>query len=161
MKKNEKKELSDVVEYMELAKKHGIESFYLKNGEFVLEFSRKSFSAQISESSPQMSYIQTVPAVVTNEIIQPSSNENEVSISENIEVITSPITGTFYQAPSPDSPPFVKMGDSVSQGQILCILEAMKLMNEIKSEVSGKIVKIFGKNGELVKQGDPLFHIEI
>lgn len=75
-------------------------------------------------------------------------------------IVRSPIVGTFYRAPSPNSNPFVKPGDQVSKGDILCIIEAMKIMNEIESEYSGKIGKIFVEDGQPVEFDQPLFQIE-
>jgi oxaloacetate decarboxylase alpha subunit len=74
--------------------------------------------------------------------------------------VTSPIVGTFYRANSPDKPPYAEAGDVVKKGQVLCIIEAMKLMNEIESETAGRIVKIFVENGQPVEYGQPLFLIE-
>jgi acetyl-CoA carboxylase biotin carboxyl carrier protein len=74
--------------------------------------------------------------------------------------IRAPIVGTFYRAPAPDAPPYVKEGDRVEKGQVLCIIEAMKLMNEIESEVSGIVRKILVENGEPVEYGQPLFLIQ-
>ena len=74
--------------------------------------------------------------------------------------VTSPFVGTFYRAPSPDGEPFVEVGDSFAAGQILCIVEAMKLMNEIESEVAGTIVEVLVENGKPVEYGDPHFRIE-
>jgi acetyl-CoA carboxylase biotin carboxyl carrier protein len=73
--------------------------------------------------------------------------------------VSSPIVGTFYRAPDPNSPPFVNVGDRVHVGQVLCIIEAMKLMNEIEAEVAGEVVKIHAENGQPVQYGDPLFTI--
>ncbi len=78
---------------------------------------------------------------------------------EGLHTVKSPIVGTFYEAPSPGSPPFVKVGDSVNAGQVLCIVEAMKLMNEIESDVAGEIVKVLVSNGQPVEYGQPLFAI--
>jgi acetyl-CoA carboxylase biotin carboxyl carrier protein len=74
-------------------------------------------------------------------------------------IVKSPIVGTFYDAPSPDSDPFVKVGDQVSNGQVLCIVEAMKLMNEIEADAAGEIVKVYVKTGQPVEYGQPLFAI--
>jgi len=74
--------------------------------------------------------------------------------------VRAPIVGTFYRAPAPDAPPYVEEGDRVEKGQVLCIIEAMKLMNEIESEVSGIVKKILVKNGEPVEYGQPLFLIQ-
>jgi acetyl-CoA carboxylase biotin carboxyl carrier protein len=73
--------------------------------------------------------------------------------------VKSPIVGTFYEAPSPGTPPFVKVGDTVKEGQVLCIIEAMKLMNEIEAEVSGVLAKVFVNNGSPVEYGMALFGI--
>ncbi|MGC2211242.1 MAG: acetyl-CoA carboxylase biotin carboxyl carrier protein [Candidatus Korobacteraceae bacterium] len=78
---------------------------------------------------------------------------------EGIAIIKSPIVGTFYEAASPGSPAFVKEGDNVAVGQVLCIVEAMKLMNEIESDAAGQIVKILVSNGQPVEYGQPLFKV--
>lgn len=103
-----------------------------------------------------------------NDIMQETVSENTVSavqVSEAVEEINgikieSPMVGTFYIAPSPTSAPFIKEGDNVSEGQTLCIVEAMKLMNEVKSSVSGKVRKIMVKDGEAIKKGQTLVIIE-
>ncbi len=78
---------------------------------------------------------------------------------EDLHVVKSPIVGTFYEAPSPGAPPFVKVGDTVEVGQVLCIVEAMKLLNEIESDVAGEIVKKMGSNGQPIEYGQELFAI--
>jgi acetyl-CoA carboxylase biotin carboxyl carrier protein len=80
-------------------------------------------------------------------------------IEEGVEIIKSPIVGTFYESSSPGAPAFVKQGDKVAVGQVLCIVEAMKLMNEIESEAAGEIVKVLVSNGQPVEYGQPLFKI--
>jgi acetyl-CoA carboxylase biotin carboxyl carrier protein len=79
--------------------------------------------------------------------------------AEGDSAVSSPIVGTFYRAPDPNSAPFVSVGDRVRVGQVLCIIEAMKLMNEIEAEVAGEVVKIHPENGQPVQFGDPLFTI--
>ncbi len=76
-----------------------------------------------------------------------------------VVVIKSPIVGTFYRTPDPNSPPFVSVGDRVKPGQVLCIVEAMKLMNEIEAEIGGEVLKIHHETGQPVQYGDPLFSI--
>ena len=75
-------------------------------------------------------------------------------------IVKSPIVGTFYESPSPDSPPFVQVGDTVAVGKVLCIVEAMKLMNEIESDAAGKIVHVFVKREQPVEYGQPLFAVK-
>ena len=94
-------------------------------------------------------------------ISQPVSQEKtKVSEDEDLYIVKSPMVGTFYTSPSPDNAPFVSVGDTVKTSSILCIIEAMKLMNEIESEVSGTIKEILVKNGEMVEYGQPLFKIK-
>jgi len=82
-------------------------------------------------------------------------------IDASWHVITSPIVGTFYEAPNPEADPFARVGDRVSKGAVLCIIEAMKLMNEIESDVDGEIVKIFPKNGQPIEYGENLFALKL
>jgi acetyl-CoA carboxylase biotin carboxyl carrier protein len=81
------------------------------------------------------------------------------AVVEDLHTVKSPIVGTYYESPAPGSLPFVKAGDQVAAGQVLCIIEAMKLMNEIESDASGEIVKILVNNGQPVEYGQPLFSI--
>ena len=76
-------------------------------------------------------------------------------------MITSPIVGTFYRSPSPESDPFAEVGERVAKGKILCIIEAMKLMNEIESDVEGEIVAVYARNGQPVEYGERLFGIRL
>lgn len=80
-------------------------------------------------------------------------------IPANLHVIKSPIVGTFYSAPSPGAEAFVHVGDQVASGQVLCIIEAMKLMNEIEADIAGEVMRIFVENGQPVEYGEPLFAI--
>jgi acetyl-CoA carboxylase biotin carboxyl carrier protein len=77
--------------------------------------------------------------------------------ADDLHVIKSPIVGTFYAAPNPESGPFVKVGDTVQAGQTVCIIEAMKLMNEIEADISGEVARIMVENGQPVEYGEPLF----
>jgi acetyl-CoA carboxylase biotin carboxyl carrier protein len=84
----------------------------------------------------------------------------EAAASDEL-VVKSPIVGTFYRAPDPNATPFVSVGDRVKVGQVLCIIEAMKLMNEIEAEVAGEVLKVHPENGQPVQYGDPLFTVRI
>ncbi|MEE8185697.1 MAG: acetyl-CoA carboxylase biotin carboxyl carrier protein [Thermodesulfobacteriota bacterium] len=86
--------------------------------------------------------------------------ERKVEKEDNLKTITSPMVGTFYRAASPETDPFTEVGDIINKGQVLCIIEAMKLMNEIESECNGKIVSIVVDNGQPVEYGEPLFLIK-
>ncbi len=89
----------------------------------------------------------------------PASADKPPAAEEGLHIVRSPIVGTFYESPSPGSPPFVKPGDKVAAGQILCIVEAMKLMNEIESDVAGEVVKMLVANNAPIEYGQELFAI--
>ncbi|MBD3108094.1 acetyl-CoA carboxylase biotin carboxyl carrier protein [Bacillus sp. AGMB 02131] len=88
---------------------------------------------------------------------EPAAKEEVKTVDENLHKVTSPMVGTFYQSPSPDAEAYVKVGSKVSDDDVVCIVEAMKLFNEITAEVKGEIVEILVKDGQLVEYGQPLF----
>ncbi len=96
------------------------------------------------------------------EVNKKSISDEDSSVADDYRLftLTSPIVGTFYRSPSPDDPPFVEIGSEVRKGQVLCIIEAMKLMNEIESEVDGTVRRVLVENGQPVEYGEPLFLIE-
>lgn len=98
----------------------------------------------------------TSPLSQVEQKAQPSQEEE----TKRLITVTAPIVGTFYRSPSPDAPPFVEVGTRVKKGQTLCIIEAMKLMNEVESEVDGVVVRILVENGQPVEYGEPLFLID-
>lgn len=98
-------------------------------------------------------------AVTEQSVATPNSPE-ESSVDDSIVEVVSPMVGTFYRAPAPDAPPYVEVGDRISKGQTLCILEAMKLMNELEAEVSGTVRAICVESGDPVEYGQTIFHIE-
>ena len=111
-----------------------------------------------------------IPVASAQSVIQPTASvagegakqKTEAEpIAANLHEIRSPIVGTFYRAPAPDADSYVQVGAVVSPGSVLCIVEAMKLMNEIESDVSGKVVKILVENGKPVEYNQPLFLIEL
>lgn len=109
--------------------------------------------------------VQAAAAPVSQAGASPSAGQAASAAAEagpeaGAHIVKSPIVGTFYEAPSPDADPFVKVGDRVTSGQVLCIVEAMKLMNEIEADASGEIVKVFVKTGQPVEYGQALFAIK-
>jgi acetyl-CoA carboxylase biotin carboxyl carrier protein len=112
---------------------------------------RRSAGAPVAAAAP----LPPAPAVALAVSVEKAAKPAEVGT-----LITSPFVGTFYRAPAPESPPFVDVGQNVRKGQVVCIVEAMKLMNEIESELDGKILEILVKNAEHVEYGQPLFRIE-
>lgn len=102
-----------------------------------------------------------VSSAVVNTKKEPEETKTQEEKDETIQCITSPMVGTFYTKASPKEKEFVKVGDVVKKGQVLCIIEAMKLMNEVESEYDGEIVEICSKNEEMVDFGKPLFKIKV
>ena len=121
-------------------------------------------SAQPAAAPAALPESSAAPAAAASPVAEPPAPEapdaDESGAPEGSHVLDSPIVGTFYRAPSPDAAAFVEVGDRVKKGQILCIVEAMKLMNEIESDADGTIVKIFPENAQPVEFGEPLFAIE-
>lgn len=106
-------------------------------------------------SSPLIPKVEVKPEIETK-----SACKSIVTENDNCVITRSPLVGTFYRAPSPNSSPFIEVGDIVKKGQVLCIVEAMKLMNEVEAEAEGKVVSIFVENAQPVEYGEPLFLIE-
>lgn len=122
--------------------------------------------AQTAETIVQAPAV-SAPAPMIAQAAAPASAQTEaqptapVAATDSLHIITAPLVGTFYAAPSPESEPFVKVGDRITKGQTLCIVEAMKLMNEIDSDVSGEIVEIYGQNAVPVEFGAQLFAVKV
>jgi acetyl-CoA carboxylase biotin carboxyl carrier protein len=111
--------------------------------------------APVSPAAPAAATSQAAPAPAA-----PAAPAAAGAADKPGHVVTSPLVGTFYRAPSPDSPPFVEIGSTVKKGQVLCIVEAMKIMNEIESDVEGKVAEIHAANATPVEFGEKLFRIE-
>jgi len=146
-------DLRKLKKLIDLVEASGISELELTEGEEKVKISRNSgvpFQPQLVQSQPQL--VQSQP--------QPNKTE-EVEIPSVIDgdTINSPMVGSFYRAASPDSSPFIEVGSTVKKGDVLCIIEAMKLLNEIESEHDGIIKKILVENGQPVEFGEPLFII--
>ncbi|OPJ57197.1 acetyl-CoA carboxylase biotin carboxyl carrier protein [Alkalithermobacter paradoxus] len=129
-----------------------------------LEIQNDNFKIYIEKgvySSQNNPYENITTEVIKNEETAQVIEETVRSTDENIYIIKAPLMGTFYKAPSPDSQPYVSVGSKVSKGDTLCILEAMKLMNEIESDVDGEIISILVENEDLVEYNQPLFEIRL
>lgn len=132
-----------------------------KKGIPLVEIEKEGFKIKIQGTYPQG--VQVVQEVVQKQNPAPQPvilEKKEEKVEEGLHIIYSPMVGTFYRAPSPHSEPFVKVGDKVKKGQVLCIIEAMKLMNEIESDVDGEIVEIYPQNAQSVEFGAKLFGIK-
>lgn len=138
-----------------------------------LKYEEDGVKLSLKKTVPEMSangetIVYAAPAPVQSAVSVPVGGNSAISAQENVSdkgtpaagnIVKSPLVGTFYAAPSEDADPFVKVGDSVKEGQVLAIVEAMKLMNEIESDYSGTVKKILVENGQAVEYGQPLFVI--
>lgn len=149
------KELKELIEF--LIEKN-IAEFELERGDVKVRIKRGTL-VEVHSSSPAVQPGAT--AIMTPNMAAPAAAAATPAtpVEEALHIVKSPIVGTFYESPSPGAPPFVKPGDSVEVGQVLCIIEAMKLMNEIEADVSGEVVKRLVANGQPIEYGQPLFSI--
>jgi len=150
-------QLEKLLDFME---SHGLEEFEYEHAGVRIRLKKAGVSANVASStgvSPQSPQAQAaVPEPHAGTAATPSS---PAAVVEELHTIKSPIVGTFYAAASPGAPPFVKAGDLIQAGQVVCIIEAMKLMNEIEAEVSGELVRALVENGQPVEYGQGLFAI--
>lgn len=162
-------DLEEVERLLEFMAKHGLEEFEYERAGFRIRL-RKPFSQPTGFSRAVSAPDIVVAAVTTPASSQhasttgtpaarEASGESGRTGSEDVHVVKSPIVGTFYAAPTVGGEPFVTVGSRVEAGQALCIIEAMKLMNEIESDVAGEVVRIFVENGQPVEYGESLFGI--
>jgi len=143
-----------------LVEKSEITEFSISQGDTKIKISKNHSNIQSVITTPQQVIPQNVAE--SSEVTEKKPEKTEEKTSEeNLHEVRSPIVGTFYRAPAPDADPYVQVGDSVQSGTVLCIVEAMKLMNEIESDVSGKIVKILVENATPVEYNQPLFLIKV
>lgn len=150
--------MTELRELAELVNEHGFTDF---------EFENENIRVRLSKNAaPTMQSVQPVSAPVsisappTTSTAPQTVTETPTATEEVLHIITSPIVGTFYASPSPDKDAFVQIGDRVTENTTVCIVEAMKLMNEIQAEVSGEIVKIYVENGQPIEYDQPLFGIK-
>lgn len=140
----------------------GVTDLEIEEGDLKIKIAKKIRNAQVINQAQ-------IPVTAAQTVLNSSSSAGEAAkqtteaenTAANLHEIRSPIVGTFYRAPAPDADSYVQVGSVVSPGSVLCIVEAMKLMNEIESDVSGKIVKILVENGKPVEYNQPLFLIEL
>lgn len=155
--------MTEIRELAELVDAHGFTDF---------EFENENIRVRLSKN-PAPQYIQAVQPVANQSVAAPVAQtetrietphpgakaETAAATDEDLFKITSPIVGTFYRSPSPDKAAYVEEGSKVTDSTVVCIVEAMKLMNEIQAEITGEVIKIYVENGQPVEYGQPLFGI--
>ena len=151
----------EIKELIELLVEKDIAEFEMERGDVKLHIKRGDRTPVVVQATAPAVPVVVAPTsavAASNDAAKPAAAAPAAADEDaNLHIVKSPIVGTFYESASPGAPPFVGVGDSVTEGQILCIIEAMKLMNEIESDATGEIVKRFVNNGSPVEYGMPLF----
>ncbi len=149
--------LKEIRALLELFREYGLTEVEIeRNGERVRV--RREPPAAVPALPAPAAAAGTGPALATQ--AAPSAEALRDDRRQHLVTVEAPMVGTFYRAPSPDADPYVREGDVIKEGQVLCIIEAMKLMNEIESKVSGRVIRILAENAQPVEYGQPLFLIE-
>lgn len=146
--------------FVQMMKEYGLTELEIRQGETSISLKRGGMAPMMMPAEtyavPQMPMMAAAPAVSAPAVAAPA----EVKDESHMENITSPIVGTFYSRPSPDAAAFVSVGDLISPGKAVCIVEAMKVFNQIPSKIAGKIVAMLVKDGDAVEFGQPLFKVD-
>ncbi|MBT4758268.1 MAG: acetyl-CoA carboxylase biotin carboxyl carrier protein [Opitutae bacterium] len=149
-------DLKAIKQVVEMMKRSEISEFEIEEKDFKLRLCRKNGETQIIHAAAPLA---AAPAAAAAAPAAPTAAAAPVE-EKGISMVTSPMVGTFYTAASPESPAFAKVGSKVGADSIVCIIEAMKVMNEIQSEISGTITEILVENGAAVEYGQPLFKVK-
>ena len=149
---------ADYIEKLaEIIADKGLTEISLEDGNQAITMRKDLYTGAVQVAAPQVVATPQAAAPVAAPATAPAESKAEVKKGQ---AVTSPMVGTFYKAPSPDAKPFVEVGQTISKGDVVCIVEAMKLMNEIESEFSGKIVEICVEDGQPVEFGQVLMYVE-
>ena len=155
-------ELGQIEQLLRFMSEHNLEEFEYSRGDLRIRLKKPGTNVVVAAAAPRPAaeiIVPSAPVVAQQAPAASAELAADIRSNEDLHLVTSPIVGTFYGSPSPGAEAFVKIGTHVDKGQTLCIVEAMKLMNEIESEVSGEVLKIFVENGQPVEYGQPLFGI--
>jgi acetyl-CoA carboxylase biotin carboxyl carrier protein len=157
-------DIQDLKELIEFLKQHGVAEFDVDRGDLKIRLKFNQPTASAAGLSDLARLIATAPGAPgatapAHAPATPVASAPAVALEEDLHIVKSPIVGTFYGSPSPGASPFVTPGDRIEKGQVICIVEAMKLMNEIEADASGEVVKCLVSNGQPIEFGQPLFSI--
>jgi len=155
-------DIRKIKKLIELLEESGIAEIEIKEGEEALRITRAAPAAIVTtHAAPQIAPLSAAPAApLSTPSPAASAADSAAKPKPNEHVITAPMVGTFYASPSPGARAFVEIGDEIKVGQVLCIIEAMKMMNQIEADKAGRITSIMASNGDPVEFGQPLFVVE-
>jgi acetyl-CoA carboxylase biotin carboxyl carrier protein len=157
-------EYKQIQELIKMINKSNISELSIKDGEFEITIKQENglSGTPVMMAAPQMMQQAVAAPATTGASAAPATPAPAAApVNEKLHTIKSPMIGTFYRSPGPDKPSFVNVGDEIRQGQTLCIVEAMKLFNEIESEVNGKIIKVLVDEASPIEYDQPLFLVEL
>lgn len=157
-------DIKEIRELLKLVDKHGVQDFTFQKGDTRIRVRKGGLLEEPviyrgREAVPVEAPAR--PAAATAAEAPTATADDTLAVGENQFLVTSPIVGTFYRSPSPESPAYVDVGSTVGKGAVMCIVEAMKIMNEIECEVSGKVSSILVDNAQPVEYGQPLFIVDL
>lgn len=155
-------EIQQIEELLQFMTEHNLEEFEYSRGDLRIRLRKPSQTVVVGSAgrgSAPSEFSASNPGEAPPAASGAAASHSEVRPAEDVHMVKSPIVGTFYGSASPGSDAFVKVGAHVEVGQVLCIVEAMKLMNEIEADAAGEVVRIFAENGQPVEYGQPLFGI--
>jgi acetyl-CoA carboxylase, biotin carboxyl carrier protein len=157
--------LSEIKELIKLVDQTSVQELEIENegARLAIRKPGKTEVVNVQSAPVAHTYVQAPPQAIAAAPAAPApeaESKSEANSRAGLHSIVSPMVGTFYRAPSPDAPPFINAGDRVTEKTVVCILEAMKLMNPLEAEVKGEIVEILAENGQLVEYGQPLFLVK-
>jgi acetyl-CoA carboxylase biotin carboxyl carrier protein len=154
-------DIRKIKKLIELLEESGIAEIEIKEGEEALRISRMpTASMAAAHFAPMQMPLPVAPMLGPVQAVPQAAPAPAAKAKANEHVITAPMVGTFYGAPSPGAKAFIEIGDEIKVGQVLCIIEAMKMMNQIESDKAGRVTSIMARNGDPVEFGQPLFVVE-
>jgi acetyl-CoA carboxylase biotin carboxyl carrier protein len=160
-------DIRKIKKLIELLEESGIAEIEIKEGEEAVRISRMPAGGALGHALSPLAHLSALPAVAAPAVAAapaaaalPAAESAPQKPKPNEHVITAPMVGTFYASPSPGAKAFVEIGDEIKVGQVLCIIEAMKMMNQIEADRAGRIASIMARNGDPVEFGQPLFVVE-
>jgi acetyl-CoA carboxylase biotin carboxyl carrier protein len=153
--------IKEIKELLELMAEHNVGEIEIEKDNAKIKLRKQANGAVVVHSAPQgMAPVQTIMQAPAVSAAMPAAAAGQPVAEEGVTIVRSPMVGTFYAAPAPDQPAYVSVGKAVKEGDVLCIIEAMKLMNEIKSEMGGTVVEILVQNGQTVEYDQPIMKIK-
>ena len=151
--------IKEIKELLELIAEHNLGEIEIEKDDMKVKLRKLSSGRVMVDGAPQ-ALAPAQPIVQVAAQVPVAASAGQPVVEEGVTIVRSPMVGTFYAAPAPDQPPYISVGKMIKEGDVLCIIEAMKLMNEIKAELGGAVVEILVQNGQTVEYDQPILKIK-